>query len=137
MRGASHELFAAALAEALYQHVELLAYVLGVRLCRQLGLQLYHLCQAAQLNLLRYVVGQVLRCVCAGALAVFEHEGRVVAHLAHQRERHLVVFLSLAVVAHEYVGRYGAVGYYAAYGPHAVHIPLSCIFAVHQLQYAV
>ena len=43
---------------SLYQHVELLAYVLGVRLCRQLGLQLYHLCQAAQLNLLRYVVGR-------------------------------------------------------------------------------
>ena len=75
--------------------------------------------------------------VSAGAFTVFEHKGRVVTYLAHERERELVVFLSLTVVAHEDVGGKTTVGDDAADGLHTVHIPLAGVFAVHEFQDAV
>ena len=104
-------------------------------LCRHFGLQTYELVETLYLDLFRHVVGQVLGGVCAGALAILEHECRVEHALAHQRQCLGVVLGSLVVIAHEEVGGQSAVGYDAAYCCHALQVLIACILAVHQLEY--
>ena len=134
---ASAELFARALRESFDEHVEHTVLVLLVLLGRDFGLQGDEFVQSAQFHLFGNVVGQVFRGVGSGTLRVLEHEGRVVAHLTHQRETELIVFLGLRMIAYEDVGRQGAVGNDTPNGGHAVQVPLTGVFAVHQLQYSV
>ena len=131
------QLLSGALAVALHQYAHRAAHLTLVRQCRELCLQVYHLFQAAYLHLLGHIVGQMFGGVSAGALAVLEHKGGIVAHLTHQRERQLVVFLRFAVITHKDVGGDGTVGHYATDGSHPVEIPLTGVFSVHQVQYAV
>ena len=74
------------------------------------------------------------RGVGAGTLGILEHEGGIVAHLAHQGEGEPEILLRLVVIPHEHVGRDGAVGEDGTYRCHAVEIPFASVFPVHQLQ---
>ena len=111
--------------------------VLAVLLGGNLRLQSNHLVQATQLHLFGHVVGQMLGGVGAWPLAVLEHKGGIVTHLAHEAQRELVVFLGFRVIAHKDVGGDAASRNDAANGFHTPQIPLACVFSVHQLQYAV
>ena len=131
---ASAKLFSATLRESLYEHVELLPLIFLVLNGTDLRLEGDELIQAADLLLLRHIVGQMLRGIGARALRVLEHKGRVVAHLSHQVEAHLMILLRLVVVAHEDVCREPAVRNNPADSGHTVQIPLTGVLAVHQLQ---
>ena len=137
LRSAAEELLAGAFACSLDQYLEGLAHIAAVALGREFVLQGNHLVQTAELHLFGYVIGQVARGVRAGPLAVFEHEGRVVLTLAHERERELVVLFGFGVIAHEDVGGQAAVGQDAPDGSHAVEIPGPGVLAVHEFEDAV
>ena len=85
---ASEQLFSATLAGALEQDIVFLAHALAVALGRKFVLQGNEFVQAAYLHLLADVVGEVLAGIGARALAVLEHEGRVVLAQAHQAQRY-------------------------------------------------
>ena len=134
---APHQLVTATLREVFQQHIERLAFVTTIGLGRQLGLQGYQLVQTAYLHLLRDIVGQMLGGIGPWTLGVLEHKCGVVAHLTHQRERQLVVFLRLRVITGEDISRQATVGDNATNGGHTLKIPLAGILAVHQFQNTV
>ena len=131
------ELFPGSLREPLHQHLKRLPLVFLVLLGRDLRLERDQFVQPPDLHLLSHIVGQVLCSIRPGALRVLEHEGRVVSHLAHQRQTHLVVLLRLGVIAHEDIRRQPAVGDDPPDGSHAVQIPLAGVLPVHESQDAV
>ena len=134
---AAEELVAAAFAGTFCQHLHHLTHLGCVALRRDFVLQGDELVEATYLHLLRDVIGQVLAGIGAWTLAVLEHEGRVIAHLAHQRQGQLVVLLRLAAVAHEDICRQAAVGDDTSDGCHAVQVPGAGVFPVHALQYGI
>ena len=134
---AAHQLFARALAEPFHQHRESLPHILAVALGRNLGLQGNELVQAPYLLFLGHVVGQMLGSIGTGTLGVFEHEGRVETHLAHQRERLLEVVFGLIAIAHKHIGGQSAAWNDAADSLHLTKVVFAGVFAVHQVQRVV
>ena len=82
-----------------------------------------------------YVVGHVPRGFRIRPLRVFEHEGELVAHLAHQRQRVAVLLLGLGAESRDQVGRDRAVGQDTSDRPDPAEVPLARVLAVHQFQY--
>ena len=133
----AEELLAGALAEALDEDLEGLPHVTQVALERELGLQLDHLVEAADLLLLGDVVDEVLRSIRPGALGVLEEEGIVIDHLTHEAQRILEVLLALVVEAAEDIRRDGAVGHSTADSRDTLEVPLTGVVTLHELEDAV
>ena len=94
------------------------------------------LLQPPALHVLRHIVGVLPGGQGAGAFAVLEHVGHVVADLVHQAQRVGMVFLRFPAEPGDQVGADGRPGQDAADGGDAVQVPGAVVAAVHALQHA-
>ena len=101
---ASEQLFATALARALYQYVENFSYTFLVVFQRKSVLQSNEFVKATNLDILGNVIIEMFCCISAGAFAVFEHERGIVSTFFHKAQRQSMIFFRLRAIAAENVG---------------------------------